>query len=459
MRCFTKPTLAAAVLWLSATAAMCAAVILSGCTSGTSADRMLLFVSGDTRNYLEPCGCRVDQAGGLGARMTLVTNNPKTPRILVDVGNLTSGGRRWELLKLEWLLKGMQTMGYDAVNLGAKEVDLEAATLQKIVRAEKVPFVSCNVLNRETGQRIAPAHRSVERAGIRVAVTGVVEVSEEGADPGIIVRRPEEALAEVLPDLRRSHDMVVVLAFCTAERMRSIARRFHEADLVLGGDVPQSSGEAEVVNRAALFSVTDHGKVLGRLYFKRDNGRMVLSNAIGQKVSDKITAAPEMTALMKQYREALRAESIQASSEEGLEQIGANASTADRYMGDRACTPCHAQAHAVTSASAHARAYETLVAKGAEFDPECLRCHTVGYGARDGFRNLQTTPHLKGVGCESCHGRGGDHIRMAQAARPSRGTLAAVTPGSCVKCHDRENSLHFDYRTYWPRIAHRADQR
>ena len=31
--------------------------------------------------------------------------------------------------------------------------------------------------------------------------------------------------------------------------------------------------------------------------------------------------------------------------------------------------------------------YATLAKKGSEYDPECLRCHTVGYGAKDGFLN------------------------------------------------------------------------
>src|SRR5580658_1842375 len=60
---------------------------------------LIVWMSGDTRGYLEPCGCRNDQAGGLPARMTLLTQDHAPNRLLVDVGNMTSGGRSYELLK------------------------------------------------------------------------------------------------------------------------------------------------------------------------------------------------------------------------------------------------------------------------------------------------------------------------------------------------------------------------
>ena len=115
---------------------------------------------------------------------------------------------------------------------------------------------------------------------------------------------------------------------------------------------------------------------------------------------------------------------------------------------------CHKSAHQVWNSSPHARAFQTLVKKKSEFDPECLSCHTVGYGLHSGFVDAQRTPRLEGVQCESCHGRGKDHVRIMQAALRQPSTLKPVTPASCVRCHDQENSENFQYASFWPKIAH-----
>jgi len=86
--------------------------------------------------------------------------------------------------------------------------------------------------------------------------------------------------------------------------------------------------------------------------------------------------------------------------------------------------------------------------------PECVACHVVGAGYVGGFRSLAATPHLGEVGCESCHGVGGDH-----AAKGGRGYgVLAGFPESwratCVGCHDPSNSPGFDFTAGMAKIKH-----
>jgi hypothetical protein len=421
-----------------------------------SADTLTLFITGDTRGYLEPCGCRRDQAGGLPGRLTLVKQNAKGERLLVDVGNLTTGGRSYELLKLHYLLDGMNRMGYDAVNLGRREAGLDRDTLKKIIAESRAPFVSCNVLDRSTDAPLTETYRIKSVAGLRIGITGVAEVEDDEVGPGVRVRPAAEALAEVLPALKGRCDFIVVLAYASQETLKGLADRFHEIGCLLGGDVVQSSEKAETINRAVAFNVTDQGKVLGQLTFKRDPAGLSLVNSSAIKVKDSITPDPEMTAVIKSFKETLRERNIEFANEEGLDPISRTLTTADLYVGQQACVSCHPQAHKINSASGHTRAHETLVAKGSEYDPDCLRCHNVGYGARDGFINLQRTPKLAGVQCENCHGRGSEHVKAMLAGLKKPSTFRPVTPNTCVKCHDEENSENFVYAPYWAKIKHDA---
>ncbi|HXG23331.1 MAG TPA: multiheme c-type cytochrome [Chthonomonadales bacterium] len=424
---------------------------------GASHGTITLFVTGDTRGYLEPCGCRRDQAGGLPARMTLIRQDTSSEHLLVDVGNLTSGGRAYELLKLNYLLKGLNQIGYHALNLGRREAGLDRDALAAIIRESQAPFVSCNVMDRAKSTPLAEPYRLFTVGGVRIGITGVTEAPEDEVGPGVMVRPAAEALAQTLPKMKQLCDYVIVLAFASSETLKTLAARFHEIDCLLGGDVPQSSERAERLNRAVAFNVTDKGKVLGKLTFRRNDHSLELTDSAALKVKDSISPAPEMTALLAAYRNELRERNLEFATGEELEPIASVRATADTYVGQDACAPCHPKAHQISLAAAHSHAYQTLVQKKAEYDPECLRCHTVGYGARDGFISMERTPQFAGVQCETCHGRAGEHVKSMKNGLQRASTFRPVTPNSCIRCHDEENDGRFDFTHDWAMIKHGAE--
>jgi peroxiredoxin len=120
------------------------------------------------------------------------------------------------------------------------------------------------------------------------------------------------------------------------------------------------------------------------------------------------------------------------------------------YSGDEFCATCHRGEHDTWLLTAHAEAYDTLVRHGAERNEECVGCHVVGFGKPGGFDPARPAAELEGVGCESCHGRGGPHL--------SPGFLQAGSyEPVCVTCHDPKHSLGFDYASFLPRVSHAAN--
>jgi hypothetical protein len=440
----------------------------AGC-HGSSAlpEELVIFVSGDSRGYLEPCGCRRDQAGGLSGRATVIEDRKAANRLIFDVGSMSAGTRPYELLKLRYLAEGMAKIGYDAVNLGKTEAELDRDTLQKFIHDSGLPCVSANLVEKGGGKPVAEQFRIIRRGRLRIGVTGVTHAESRDVGPGLEVRPPIEALAEVVPALKQQCDYLVVLAFVDEDSLKEIASKFHEVDCVLGGDVPQPSSSAQEVNRAIVFSVMDRGKVIGEIDLKRNGEAYRVETAQGIKIlRDKIKPHKDMVALIDRYKKELRERRFELASAEGMERIVGQESTADEFVGDKACESCHAPAFKTTATSKHYHAFQTLVEKKSEFDPECLKCHTVGYGLHSGFVDSGRTSHLENVQCENCHGRGKDHINAMQAVlkQPTMqaaqslytkgSTLKPVTQATCISCHDKENSENFHYNTFWPQIAH-----
>ena len=135
-----------------------------------------------------------------------------------------------------------------------------------------------------------------------------------------------------------------------------------------------------------------------------------------------------------------------------------------KYIGSHGCAGCHQNAYQSWINSKHASAYQTLIDNHQQFNSECISCHVVGFDQKrekkGGFISEQITPHLKGVGCENCHGARLDHINKfhdTTSSKKSTNTHLQInknTPKNCQTCHHPPHSISFDYQQSWKEIKH-----
>lgn len=114
------------------------------------------------------------------------------------------------------------------------------------------------------------------------------------------------------------------------------------------------------------------------------------------------------------------------------------------YAGYTACEVCHPEIVAGWKTTPHAKAFEALKTQGEEKqqNPGCVQCHVVAYGKDGGFIDMDLTPELKDVQCESCHGPSKPHAETVTME-------GLVEPGEevCRTCHTEEQDMSFDYDT------------
>jgi peroxiredoxin len=127
-------------------------------------------------------------------------------------------------------------------------------------------------------------------------------------------------------------------------------------------------------------------------------------------------------------------------------------STAD-HVGSAACRSCHPAEFETWNGGPHARAVTSLTKVGKEANVDCLVCHTTGFGRSGGFPEdgaIAQHEDLARVGCESCHGPGGEHV---QEGTPKIGNILSLGDkcDSCVilqicgSCHDDANDPGFEF--------------
>ncbi|MBU1937005.1 cytochrome c family protein [bacterium] len=115
------------------------------------------------------------------------------------------------------------------------------------------------------------------------------------------------------------------------------------------------------------------------------------------------------------------------------------------YVGNSKCKMCHkGESKGMVwenwLETKHAKAMETLDAeKGEDKNPECLKCHTTGFGTATGYNPETPNEDFANVGCESCHGAGADYKAMKVMKDREQAIAAGMilpTEETCKGCHN-----------------------
>lgn len=419
-------------------------IVLSACAGcSKSNERLEVIVSGDTAGWITPCGCASNQSGGLSRRATLIAGLGTPDEVLyLDAGGSASGASEYQRIKLEAILRGLQSMKLVAHNIGAPETELEPAQLARLADATGVTWLSAN-LQPVNGGFMPKRCLVLQRNGMRIGITGV-------ADPALVknntwrAREPVAAVLESFSDAKV--DVRIVLAYFEESGLRSLAQSLPEVDFLIGGPTGQAMKPA-MVGPVSVLSATNKGKFLARIQLAGASGKRFETKSIGPaEVTSDLAENAALVDNLKRYYSTLAKRDFTVR-EAGLASA-VQGDSAYRIAGSESCGKCHADDSHAWHSSRHSHAWEVLVAKQAQFDPFCQQCHTTGYGHDGGFVSVSKSPQLVHVGCENCHGPSAAHVANPKTKTPF---LAAER---CTKCHDHENSPQFAFDKYWEKIRH-----
>lgn len=347
----------------------------------------------------------------------------------------------------------MAGLGYDAVNVGERDVRQGWDEFARRTTEVEMPFLSANLVRKAEQDTLLPPYRLIEARSpdgtnvVRVGVIGVLRYNpvflKPGPDgsqiavahPAVRVQAAVEALGKEKPDL------IVLLGALHRDDARRIVREVPGIDVVVGSYGGLYTTQREQEGETWLLYSGNQGKRLGSTRIELAEGGGVADQQTKiHLMTDVYPADPEMLEFVY---------AVPVDPPKAAEQAAALTSPGP-FVGSVMCRTCHLTEFEQWSATRHATALDSLVKQGKQGEAECVQCHTTGVGKTGGFRGAELTPGLVQVGCESCHGPGAYHSRQ-----PRKG-YGAVSLANCTGCHDVKNSPEFDYYKYLPRISHRA---
>ncbi len=419
--------------------------------------------TGEENGYLEPCGCSEAQLGGYPKRHTLINHLMKKDEnlVLLSLGDIPDKIGRQDEIKMETALSALDQIGYVAHNLGEKDLDMGVDLLGYLSQVSNVAFLSSNIVD-FTPQilNIKPfIIKEIKKKELilRVGILGILspELIENNYQD-MEVTDPVESLRPLINDLIGKTDFLILLSHAEIEESVKIAEACPEFDLIISGHrVDRPDLYIEKVNNTYVIPVGEKGKYLGKITLRLKRKHLGTEQYVS---SD--SPAIETIAIDERYEDSLEINTLLGIYQQRLkdEELVKNVFKAEHssnlaFIGNNDCSVCHKKIFKHWEETSHASAYETLVKSGHEYDPECLECHVIGLNYFTGFETIETTPELKGVGCESCHGPGSNHKET-----PSK-DYGKADVDQCIICHESEHSPNFQYEDYWKKIVHPLEEK
>lgn len=435
------------------------ALLLAGCgRDGGKPTDVEIFFTSQTRGKLTHCGCFSGQYGGLARLRSALDARPAAERVGVDVGDALEGPEDFHVLKHRQVLKAYAGMGYAALNAGAREAALPAATLRRLGAESPVPFISANLRDGASGEPLLKPWTITRRAGKRIAFVGVVapDTLPDGPGEGVDIEPLETCLARVIPELKGKADVLVLLAYANEATLLGLAGRFYELNAILGGAVSQPAQRLVRENRSLVYYTGNEAKSYGFLELRLGGaGGVEAGRHEVTLLTDRYPEDRGVLGLLAAYRAEARTTTFAVDDPaRALAGRVPGVRAASDYVGTPTCTACHPSAAEAWQKSGHARAFDVLTEIGADADPSCIACHTVGFGSPGGYRREFGAERLTHVGCESCHGPGGRHVAERASGGPVHFQFRPLGPGDCQKCHQGEFSRPFDWDAFWPHVKH-----
>lgn len=267
---------------------------------------------------------------GLAARATLIkqlreeVENQGGEVLLLDAGDVNTGVPQSDLLDAEPDFKGMAAIGYDVMAVGNHEFDKPLKTILKQQKEwAKFPFISANIYDDKTQERVFPSHITKNLDGLEVTVFGLTtedtpKKSKPENSAGLTFVSSVEEAKKLVPTLRPKSDILIALTHighypdekhgADAPGDVTLARKVDGIDLIVGGHTQKPLFKPDIQNGTIIVQAFEWGKYVGKVDLEFKDGEVTLKSyqLIPVNLKDstvKIKDDEKIHALLKPYKD------------------------------------------------------------------------------------------------------------------------------------------------------------
>jgi len=408
---------------------------------------LVLLVTGGTNGMLEVCNCTGTMPGGLARRSGLAISYRSA---FGNLRLLDAGDSFWidpNDLRNEYVLRGYQTIGYDAMVLGDQELAADPERLAKMLLQVRMTCLSSTVVpawaaeaggdsTASTSSSAGPAWAGKRAVTWQFPAGKVAVVSDATREAFMFL--PDEHLAKLafaksedldarVSQLKKDGYVVILVAHLPGDAVEQLAAKT-QADLVIRGHTARTEPKLLTIGGKPVIKAGG-SEMVGAAALKIEGGKIADIDYRVEVVNEKWPMDQRLIQVYQAYAHLAMRKALDAERTKGLD-----------YIPSGECGICHERQILFWQAGKHVKAYKTLQGVDRTGDPNCVACHTTGFGTQKGFYTLKATPKMAGVNCQSCH-RFNVREHRTEGWKPPK-----IKEDICTTCHTPVTDPKFEYK-------------
>lgn len=419
-------------------------------------------------NYLENCGCKVNQNGGMARLVTVIKEkrNQNNNLILLNLGdNIPHEKFEMKLTELtqKEVLTGFKIFNeirFDVFNVSFSEMLYTPEYFLSLLDKIPLPYINSNI--KMNGKNILPSYKIININNMKIGIFGISSDQYYRAKPGRFedsiyftkYENPVKVIKHIVDVLKTLEKVDLIAMMCNFERteLETIIKD-QNIDLILTSvlaDVnSQNFGQTYFIDSTLVVrsDFGSYGLIETDIYLKKN--KIVAANSKAIEFNEKIKEDVKTRQFINKFYLSV-AQQVKDFREIHLwekqaEKVG--------FVGAQNCIDCHELQYNQWKITAHATSYHTLTKRHRNYYPNCVQCHVTAFDFKPGFSLSKINDKtFQNVQCEMCHGPGSQHITDPM----SKSLLRNPTYEYCVQCHTNDHSdlTKLNFSEYYKKVAH-----
>lgn len=284
-------------------------------TMGQDGLSITILYTSKMQGNIDPCGCSKNRLGQIGARASLLRfwkTNANKHTLLVDSGDAFASERLYEAFnkpRRDFLLKVMNYVGYDLLNVGDTEFGFNKTVLKELRDQANFIFVSANIIDKTTGKPFFTPYVIKEIDRVKIAFLGLITTRLSSRIPhqhidSLLFADPVATAKKYVPLAKEQSDLIVVISHLGLSADKALAKVVPDIDIIIGGHDGKVLYDPEKIGKVLIMQAGDRGQYVGKLTLEFDGQKGISSyrNELIPVDQDIYTPDPFVQGLLKDYR-------------------------------------------------------------------------------------------------------------------------------------------------------------